>query len=616
LYPIPSANKRYNTSRRLVRHDVKLDETTIELVANTVENTFDIQIESPLEPPVPIADPTIRVKIQYSMLQALKVSEGCFHLCAANNVQTGEHVIVLTNGKVKSIMDIPMSWVKVVSTAPDSILMSALALRMITQSILSSITTEGNTILVHNVSEMLRKSISKEAADRGLQLTFTTSRKPQAEAAPEVYLHKRFSRRIVGKLLPHDSIVFLDMSSVGSTLENSLRKSLPPRTVIYTASDFIRAHADISRRTNDGTIRQIFEIACQSASRLVSCVLTQDCLPNVPLSEVESFAQAGTELTIVDWKDHSHVTARVQSIDVGAIFRNDGTYWLLGMAGDMGISICHWMVHHGARHVVLSSRNPKVHPRSFDSIEASGANIRVVSVDVSNRKSLRECHNKLHADMPPINGVANAAMVLEDNLFKELQYDSIERAMLPKVEGTIYLDELFYSTPLDFFVLFTSVANVVGAGAQAAHVMANTFMSALAKQRRDIRGVAGSDTAVGAVQGVGYLMKDTSLGKDYFTRCGFRNLSEQDVQLLFAEGILAGRLGYQGSSQVVSGIQPFREAYKVLQPMYLFSTCGSGTMTIFMEAKAMREAVGPAFEIALRPLNRKQKLSMSCRTHF
>ncbi|KAH7062709.1 hypothetical protein BKA63DRAFT_573005 [Paraphoma chrysanthemicola] len=567
LYPNPSANKRYNTSRRLVRHGVRPDETIVELATNTDEKAFDIRITSPLKAPVPAAGPTIRVKMHYSMLQAIKISDGFFHLCAGRNVQTDEHVIVLTNQRVASVMDIPMHLVKAISAAPEGMILSTMARRMITRSILSSYGTEEGTILIHNASEMLRKSISKDAADCGNHVVFTTSRKPPAKADwnnSEMYLHERLPSRIVEKLLPRDTIVFLDMSTADSASGDLLRKSLPQQTVAYTASDFIRLRADTSRLGDEGTIRQIFEVAYRAAARLNPRSFAVDCLPTISLAEVETFKQADTELTIVDWKYPSHVTARVQSIDAGTIFRDDGTYWLLGMTGDMGISICHWMVKHGARHIVLSSRNPKVHPRSFESLDAFGPNIRIIRVDISNRDSLRKCHNELQADMPPIIGVANGAMVLEDNLFEEVQFDSIERAMLPKVEGSIYLDEIFYTNPLDFFIFFTSVATVVGTSGQSTYVTANAFMSALAKQRRDIRGVAGSDIAIGAVQGVGYLMKDTSLGRDYFTRRGYRNLSEQDVQLLFAEAILAGRPGHQGSSQVVSGIQPFREAYKNL----------------------------------------------------
>nr|QCQ29632.1 polyketide synthase-nonribosomal peptide synthase [Alternaria oxytropis] len=567
LYPNSPANKRYNTSRRLVRQECQSRKNCRRVGSQYGQEYICPPDRVAVEASRSSCCFPIRVKIQYSMLQAIRIAEEFFYLCGARNVQTDEHVLVLTNERVTSTMDILTSWVKAMSNAQNSMIMSTMACHMIAQSIVSSNTTEEGTILVHNASEILRKSISKIAANRGIQVTFTTSRKLPAKAswdAPDIYLHERLPRRKVENLLPRDTMVFLDMSPVDNPLIDLLRKSLPPRSKTYTASDFIRAHADTSRLTDDGTATQIFEVACRTVARLSPRMSASSCLPIVSLSQVGNFKQGNEEPTIVDWTYPSHIMARVQSIDAGAIFRDDGTYWLLGMTGDMGVSICYWMVHHGARHVVLSSRNPKVHLRSFESLEVFGANIRIVSVDISNRKSLRECHNKLQADMPTIIGVANGAMVLEDSLFEEVEYDSIERAMLPKVEGSIYLDELFYSTPLDFFIFFTSVATVVGTSGQSTYVTANAFMSALAKQRRDIRGVVGSDIAIGAVQGVGYLMKDTSLGRDYFTRRGYRNLSEQDVQQLFAEAILAGKPGHQGNSQVVSGIQPFREAYKNL----------------------------------------------------
>ncbi|KAH8726360.1 hypothetical protein GQ44DRAFT_613908 [Phaeosphaeriaceae sp. PMI808] len=567
LYPNKSANERYNSSRRLVLHNVNPDETTIELAANVDENTLNVQIMPPLKPRITAASPTMSLKIQYSILQAINISGGLFHLCAARNVKTGESVIALTDKEVTSTMDIPSSWVQVMSAAPDSSVIGALALHMVTQSIISSNATEEGTILIHNTSEMLRKSISKEAVARGLQITFTTSKKSPEKSGRdgfEVYMHESLPRRLIEKLIPHDVVVFLDMSTVENPLSSLLRESLPRRTVTYTASDFIGAQTDSSRLTDDVNLQQILKLSYKAAARPSSRISGQESLPAILLSDVGTSIKVDTTLTIVDWKSTTHVKAAVQPIDTGVIFRDNGTYWLLGMTGDLGISLCHWMVRHGARHVVLSSRNPKVHPRSFESLEAFGANIRIVSVDVSNRKSLQECHNKLQADMPPIIGVANGAMVLEDNLFDEVQYESFDRVMLPKVEGSAFLDQLFYSTPLDFFILFTSVANVAGTSGQSTYVMANSFMSALAKQRRDIRGVAGSDIAIGSVQGLGYVMREKNFDSDYFVRRGYRNLSEQDVQQLFAEAILAGKPGQQGSPQVVAGIQPFREAHAQL----------------------------------------------------
>lgn len=68
----------------------------------------------------------------------------------------------------------------------------------------------------------------------------------------------------------------------------------------------------------------------------------------------------------------------------------------------------------------------------------------------------------------------------------------------PKVEGSIYLDELFQDTSLDFFVFFSSLAAVTGNLGQSNYSAANCFMSGLAEQRRQ-KGLAASVINIGPV---------------------------------------------------------------------------------------------------------------------
>ena len=87
-------------------------------------------------------------------------------------------------------------------------------------------------------------------------------------------------------------------------------------------------------------------------------------------------------------------------------------------------------------------------------------------------------------DFPPLRGVIHAAGVLEDGLLFDMSLEQLERPMAPKVQGAWNLHAATRDAPLDFFVLFSSVASVLGSPGQANYAAGNAFLDALAAWRR------------------------------------------------------------------------------------------------------------------------------------
>lgn len=159
--------------------------------------------------------------------------------------------------------------------------------------------------------------------------------------------------------------------------------------------------------------------------------------------------------------------------------------------------------------------------------------------------------------MPAIGGVAQGAMVLEDVAIQNMTLDQLSRVTKPKVDGSIYLNELFQENTLDFFVFFSSVSSVVGNHGQANYAAANTFMASLAEQRRR-RGLAASVMDIGAVFGVGYITRANNeklMGKVTLQSGGYVRTSERDFHQLFGEAVLAGKPGSTGPIELVSGVR-------------------------------------------------------------
>lgn len=80
---------------------------------------------------------------------------------------------------------------------------------------------------------------------------------------------------------------------------------------------------------------------------------------------------------IIDWTHCSKVQVTLQPIDSLITFPPDRTYWLAGLSGTLGLSLCEWMVRHGAKYIVISSRAPDVDRVWLEEMEAEGAVVAV-----------------------------------------------------------------------------------------------------------------------------------------------------------------------------------------------------------------------------------------------
>ena len=167
--------------------------------------------------------------------------------------------------------------------------------------------------------------------------------------------------------------------------------------------------------------------------------------------------------------------------------------------------------------------------------------------------------------MPPIVGVCQAAMVLKDAPLRDMSLEQMKGALAPKVEGSIYLNELFQENTLDFFIFFSSLARVLGNYGQSNYSAANSFMTSLAAQRRR-QGLAASSIDIGALLGVGYITRNPEQIKLIQEKnASYAWISEQIFRTAFAEAIIAGRPGSHDAAEIITGITKIKPtAYGLL----------------------------------------------------
>ncbi len=164
----------------------------------------------------------------------------------------------------------------------------------------------------------------------------------------------------------------------------------------------------------------------------------------------------------------------------------DATYLITGGLAGLGLRVARWMVERGAGNIVLMGRgepSPDA-TEAIQELEHAGARIVVVRGDVGRRQDVARLLAGVGASLPSLRGIIHSAMVLDDGVLLQLDQKRFERTMHPKVAGTWNLHELTKDMPLDFFVLFSSAASVLGLAGQANYAAACAFQDALAFHRR------------------------------------------------------------------------------------------------------------------------------------
>jgi phthiocerol/phenolphthiocerol synthesis type-I polyketide synthase C len=189
---------------------------------------------------------------------------------------------------------------------------------------------------------------------------------------------------------------------------------------------------------------------------------------------------------VISLQDRSE-TLIIPTTSASGPIRADATYLITGGLGGIGLKVAQWLIEQGARHLVLLGRSsvPQDVEEHLTSLRGT-ANVRVARVDVTQPGQVASLLREIECAMPPLRGIMHAAGILDDGLLLNLDKERFQRVLEPKVTGAWNLHTLTQSAPLDFFVLFSSAASLLGSPGQGNYAAANAFLDALAQHRRNL----------------------------------------------------------------------------------------------------------------------------------
>ncbi|SOC15856.1 SDR family NAD(P)-dependent oxidoreductase [Stappia indica] len=184
--------------------------------------------------------------------------------------------------------------------------------------------------------------------------------------------------------------------------------------------------------------------------------------------------------------DGSREALRIDPVDLPAgrgemKLDPDGAYWITGGAGGLGLILTGWLAARGARKIVLSGRSAQEGSR-FEALRAAGAAVTYAACDMGDAAAVDHLAQRIAREIGPLKGVIHAAGLLDDGYILTQAGRDFAPVFAPKLAGTLNLDRATRAAPLDFLVLFSSVAARFGNAGQAAYAGANGFLDGFAAE--------------------------------------------------------------------------------------------------------------------------------------
>ncbi|WP_435862582.1 type I polyketide synthase, partial [Streptomyces spectabilis] len=191
-----------------------------------------------------------------------------------------------------------------------------------------------------------------------------------------------------------------------------------------------------------------------------------------------------------------------------------GTVLVTGGAEGLGRHVSLWLALSGVERLLVTT-TPHAPDGGPAELRAELAGLGLATVVESCADTDRDALVRLVSETDPeqpLTAVVHAADLTWTSAVDDTGAHDVAEVFAAKVDTAVCLDELFEDTPLDAFVVFSSIAGVWGGGGQGLSGAANAVLDALVERRR-ARGLRATSIAWGALDGIGVGMDEAALAQ-------------------------------------------------------------------------------------------------------
>lgn len=215
------------------------------------------------------------------------------------------------------------------------------------------------------------------------------------------------------------------------------------------------------------------------------------------------------EIAIRNKQVYTNQIQSAKSIVTTKKITNEKTYLVVGGTNGLGLETVKWLIENTAKNIVVLSRSGAKNDTQvlFENYIKNGISIQDIKVDITDKVGLKTIFQSLQN----VGGIFYAAGILDDSSFENLSRAQFENVINTKAVGAWNIHELTKDINLEFFVMYSSAAGIVGSAGQANYNAANTFLDTLAHYRQAYN-LAATSVDFGTIAEVGLASRQENRG--------------------------------------------------------------------------------------------------------
>lgn len=370
-------NDRYNSRRRVVTREVDIKTSPVIMEPSQNGCVFrELRVGK-----VDDKEHLIELRTTHTVLSAINTPLGHKFLALGVEPSSGSSYLALVPSPASVLRVSPSCAIRCSTTHSSMPLMLALTAAHLVATTLLHHLFAGQTLVTHNPTRVIAHAISTHAHTKDVSVVFTADSRKSETPIDWVKIPPHSNHSALSGMLPTNTACFVGFwgqAALRSPSESALVSSLPRSCRIETADTIYSFHGS-DQAISAPVLAQILAKATEYAEMHENYEQHATLSGSIALDDLANGTISSNPMAVVDWTSSGLLPVRVTSLDSGPLFQGDKTYWLAGLTGALGVSLSDWMIDHGARSLVLTSRSPQVDADWISSHERNGVAITIMS---------------------------------------------------------------------------------------------------------------------------------------------------------------------------------------------------------------------------------------------